>query len=259
MSDAVLSLEGVVKRFGGLVATDHVDLHVGAHEVHALIGPNGAGKSTLINQIAGVLQPDAGKILFRGVNVAGEAPHTRVQHGLGRSYQITNIFRRLSVLDNARLAAQAAEHLCGQSSFNLWARRDAQAHLHEHAHALLERVGLRHRAATIAGTLAHGEQRQLEVALALATEPRLLLLDEPMAGMGPDESERMVTLIDSLRTDMSLLLVEHDMDAVFRLADTVSVLVYGRIIASGTPAAVREDPRVREAYLGTFDAAEGTA
>ncbi len=243
---ALLEVHGLVKRYGGLVATDGVDLSVRTGGIHALIGPNGAGKTTLIQQLSGALAPDAGRILLAGEDVTPLSMHERVHRGLARSYQITSIFPRLSVLDNVALALQARRG----SSLRFWrAARDEQER-HAQARAVLQRVGLGERVAQTAGALSHGEQRQLEVGIALATGAKLLLLDEPMAGMGPEESERMVALLQSLRGECALLLVEHDMDAVFRLADTLSVLVAGRIIASGAPAAIRADPHVKRAYLG---------
>jgi branched-chain amino acid transport system ATP-binding protein len=228
------------------VATDRLDLDVRAGEIHALIGPNGAGKTTLIQQLSGALAPDAGRIVFDGQDITAVSMHQRVHHGLARSYQITSIFPRLSVLDNVALAVQARTG----SSLRFWQAARAQVQPYEQAAAVLQRVGLADRAAQLAGALSHGEQRQLEVGIALATCPKLLLLDEPMAGMGVEESERMVALLQSLRSELTLLLVEHDMDAVFRLADTISVLVAGRIIASGTPDAIRANAQVKQAYLG---------
>ena len=246
MSQALLEVRGLVKRYGGLVATDGVDLAVRAGEIHALIGPNGAGKTTLIQQLSGALAPDAGRIVLAGEDITALSMHERVHRGLARSYQITSIFTRLSVLDNVALALQARSG----SSLRFWRAARDEAARYEQAAAVLARVGLGERRDVSAGELSHGEQRQLEVGIALATGARLLLLDEPMAGMGPEESERMVTLLQSLRGECTLLLVEHDMDAVFRLADTLSVLVAGRIIASGAPAAIRVDAEVKRAYLG---------
>lgn len=247
----LLQVEGLVKRFGGLLATDHAQLALPAGEIHALIGPNGAGKTTLIHLISGALAPSAGRVLFDGIDVTAMPMPARVAHGLARSYQITSIFARLSVQDNLALAVQAH----AGNSLNLWraARRDAERYAL--AAEVAARVGLAAQLQRIAGTLSHGEQRQLEVGLALATRPKLLLLDEPMAGMGPDESERMIELLQSLRGEASLLLVEHDMDAVFRLADRISALVYGRVIACGTPDEIRAHPEVRAAYLGDVDEA----
>jgi len=242
----LLRLRGLVKRFGGLAATDGVDLAVEAGEVHALIGPNGAGKTTLVQLISGALQPDAGAVSFAGTDLTQVSMHERVRCGLVRSYQVTSIFKRLSALDNALLAVQAA----AGSSLRFWTPVRSEAALAGDARALLARVGLDDRADTVAGTLAHGEQRKLEVALALAARPRLLLLDEPMAGMGPEESLRMVELIGRLAGEVTIVLVEHDMDAVFKLAHRISVLVSGRIVATGAPEAIRSDARVRQAYLG---------
>lgn len=248
MSDsrALLKIEGLVKRFGALAATDNASFEVRAGEVHALIGPNGAGKTTLIHQISGALKPDAGRILFDGQDLTLKPMAARVRAGLVRSYQITSIFKSFSVLDNLCLAVQARRP--GWPS--LWRQAAADAALRDEAQALLARIGLAAYAQRQAGSLGHGEQRQLELGLALAARPRLLLLDEPMAGMGPDESERMVTLLQSLRQEVTLLLVEHDMDAVFRLADRISTLVFGRVIASGTPDEIRAHPEVKKAYLG---------
>jgi branched-chain amino acid transport system ATP-binding protein len=243
---SLLEVRALTKRFGGLVATDGLDLSVAVGELHAVIGPNGAGKTTLIGQLAGTLRPDAGSIVLDGVDLTHRSAHARVARGIARSYQVTNVFRRFTALDNAVLAVQA----CAGSSFRFWRPAAREAVLFDRARTLLERVGLQHRADIPAGALAHGEQRQLEVALALASRPRLLLLDEPMAGMGPDESERMVALIAGLKGGITIVLVEHDMDAVFRLADRISVLVYGRVLATGTPADIRANPDVREAYLG---------
>ena len=242
----LLHVDGLVKRFGGLVATDRAALHVLPGELHALIGPNGAGKTTLIHQISGALAPDAGRIVFGGEDVTRVPMPRRVLRGLARSYQITSVFARLSVRDNLALAVQARQG----SSLRFWRPARAETARYAEADAVAERVGLAARLHALAGALAHGEQRQLEVGLALATSPRLLLLDEPMAGMGPDESERMLALLQSLRGATTMLLVEHDMDAVFRLADRISVLVAGRVIACGAPGHIRNHPEVRRAYLG---------
>ena len=242
----LLRTDRLVKRFGGLVATDHASLSVATGEIHALIGPNGAGKTTLIHQLSGALAPTSGQIHFDGREITGLPIHERVHLGLVRSYQITSVFKRLSVLDNLALAAQAHDG----SSLRFWRPARAERMRYEAAAAVAERVGLGPQMHRIAGALSHGEQRQLEVGLALALRPKLLLLDEPMAGMGPDESERMVALLQSLRGETTMLLVEHDMDAVFRLADRISTLVFGKVIASGTPDEIRENPEVRRAYLG---------
>ncbi len=242
----LLQVQNLVKRFGGLTATDHANLDVYKGQIHALIGPNGAGKTTLIQQISGALQSDGGHIFFDGIDVAGLAMHQRARQGLVRSYQITSIFKKLSVLDNVALAVQAVEG----SSMQFWRSARAEQARYATAAAVAERVGLGAHLKRLAGSLSHGEQRQLEVGLTLATKPQLLLLDEPMAGMGPDESERMVTLLQSLRGETTILLVEHDMDAVFRLADTISVLVFGKVIATGHAQAIRYNAEVRKAYLG---------
>jgi branched-chain amino acid transport system ATP-binding protein len=242
----VLELKSVSKHFGGVAATDEVTLDVRPGEVHALIGPNGAGKTTLIAQIAGDLASDSGTIVFEGADVTRAAQHERVRAGLARSYQITSIFGPLSVLDNLALAAQARSG----SSFSFWRPVASESALAEEARAIAAEIGLAGREDAVAATLAHGEQRALEVGLALATRPRLLLLDEPLAGMGPEESLGMIALIERMRARLAVLLVEHDMDAVFRLADRISVLVSGRVIASGAPEAIRSDPEVRKAYLG---------
>jgi branched-chain amino acid transport system ATP-binding protein len=246
MTEPLLSVRGLRKRFGGLVATDGVDLDVAEGETLAIIGPNGAGKTTLIAQLSGDLTPEAGTIRFAGADVTALPTAARSHRGLARSFQITSIFRELTALDNVALAVQAhAGH-----SFRVWRPVRAEQALREPARAVLAQVGLAARADVVAGTLAHGEQRQLEIAMALATRPRLLLLDEPVAGMGPDESQRMVQLLRTLRGRHTMVLVEHDMDAVFALADRISVMVYGRVLATGTPEAIRANAEVRRAYLG---------
>ena len=247
----MLELSNVSKRFGGVVATDGVALDVRRGEVHALIGPNGAGKTTLIAQIAGDLSCDSGAIMFEGADVTRAPQHERVRSGLARSYQITSIFRRFSVLDNLALAVQGRSG----SSFSFWRPVAAEPALANEARALAAQIGLAGREEAGAATLAHGEQRALEVGLALATRPKLVLLDEPLAGMGPEESQAMIALVERVRSEVAVLLVEHDMDAVFRLADRVSVLVSGRVIATGLPAAIRADAGVRKAYLGESAAA----
>lgn len=239
--------EGLVKRFGGLLATDHVDLMVAPGEIHALIGPNGAGKSTLVNLISGLLPADAGRIVLDGVDLTALAPHQRVRHGLARCFQITSVFRNDSVRDNLLLAVQAQ----AGSSFRCLRRREAETVLMDGALTLADKVGLAEVLDRPAGTLPHGMQKRLDVALALAARPKLLLLDEPMAGMGPEDSLQMVALIDRLRRDAAILLIEHDMDAVFQLADRISVLVYGRVLTSGDAAHVKGHPEVQSVYLGT--------
>jgi branched-chain amino acid transport system ATP-binding protein len=243
---ALLEVAELEKRFGGIVATDRVSLTVEPGELHALIGPNGAGKTTLIHQLSGALLPDKGRITFDGRDVTRVSFHDRVRLGLARSYQITSIFRRFTVIDNVVLAVQARSG----SSLRFWRPRANETALYDEARRLLGDVGLGAREQVLAGNLAHGEQRALEVGLALATAPRLLLLDEPMAGQGPEESERMIELIGRLKGALTILLIEHDMDAVFRLADRISVLVNGRIIATGSPDEIRANPEVKRAYLG---------
>ena len=242
----MLRLEAISKRFGGLVATDRVSLEVTQGEVHALIGPNGAGKTTLISQISGSLSPDDGEILFENRKITRLRQHARVAAGLARSYQITSIFRRFSVLDNLALAVQARSG----SSFSFWKPVTAETALFDEARTIADKIGLSTQVNSTAGNLSHGEQRALEVGLALATRPKLVLLDEPMAGMGPEESKRMIALIERIRASVTVLLVEHDMDAVFQLAERISVLVDGRIIATDVPDRIRSNPEVRRAYLG---------
>ncbi len=244
--EPLLSTDRLVKRFGGLLATDNVSIDVRPGEIHALIGPNGAGKTTLIGQLTGNLAPDSGTIRFAGRDVTRLPTHARVRLGLGRSFQITSVLREFSAIDNVALAVQAHD---GHSfRFLRDVRRDRK--LREAAQRGLDAVGLGARAAAEASALSHGEQRQLEIAMALAGEPRLLLLDEPMAGMGVEESQRLVAFLQALKSRCGMLLIEHDMDAVFALADRITVLVYGRIIASGTPDEIRAHPEVRQAYLG---------
>jgi branched-chain amino acid transport system ATP-binding protein len=242
----MLEVRGLTKSYGALRASDGIDFDVRQGETHAVIGPNGAGKTTFISQLAGDLRPDAGRIVFAGEDVTELRAPRRARKGLARSFQITSVYHEFSALDNVALAVQAR---LGHS-FRFWrdARRDAA--LREPARRLLDEVGLGARSDMLAASLSHGEHRQLEVAMALALEPRLLLLDEPMAGMGAEESQRMIGFLGTLKARYSIVLVEHDMDAVFRLADRVSVLVYGRVIATGAPEAIRANAEVRAAYLG---------
>jgi branched-chain amino acid transport system ATP-binding protein len=243
---AVLRLEGLCKRFGALVVTDELTLEVRPRELHAVIGPNGAGKTTLINQISGLIAPDAGTILLAGRDITALPMHARAGLGLARSFQVSSILPGFSALENVALAVQSR----AGSSFRVLGRAAAEDGLNGPARAALADVGLAERAHVPAGHLAHGEKRALELAIALAMEPKLLLLDEPMAGTGRDETARLVDVLRRLKGRFPVLLVEHDMTAVFALADRISVLIYGRILASGTPAQVRADPRVVAAYLG---------
>jgi branched-chain amino acid transport system ATP-binding protein len=250
MSETLLQVENLAKRFEGIVATDHIMLNVAAGELHAIIGPNGAGKTTLIAQLGGQLTPDSGRIRFDGHDITALPMYRRSRLGLARSFQITSLFLDLSVLDNVALAVQAhAGH-----SFRFWRDARQEAELREPARAALERVGLNDRADLPASALSHGEHRQIELAMALVGSPRMLLLDEPMAGLGPEESARMVEMLRALKKGLTILLVEHDMEAVFALADRITVLVYGRVIASGAPAEIRANAAVREAYLGEAEA-----
>ena len=242
----MLSLKKLSKRFGGVVAVDKVDLEVARGEVHALIGPNGAGKTTLISLISGTMASNQGEIYFLNETMTHARPHARVAAGLARSYQITSIFRRFSVLDNLALAVQARSG----SSFSFWRPVQTETALFDEARSIASEVGLAEKLEFPGSTLSHGEQRALEVGLALATRPKLVLLDEPMAGMGPEESQRMIALIKRIRAQVTVLLVEHDMDAVFRLADRISVMVNGRLIATGSPEETRRNEEVRRAYLG---------
>jgi branched-chain amino acid transport system ATP-binding protein len=246
VSSAPLAIEGLTKRFGGVVAADAVALDIPPGEFHAVIGPNGAGKTTLIGLLAGEIAAQGGSIRFDGKDITGLPGHRRSQLGLARSFQITSLFSTFTALDNVALAVQAH---CGHS-FRFWRDARDDDELREPAQAALARVGLASRAGLRVDRLSHGEQRQLEIAMALAAKPRLLLLDEPMAGMGPDESARMVAILRELKGSMTILLIEHDMETVFALADRISVLVYGRVIASGEPAEIRNDAAVRRAYLG---------
>jgi branched-chain amino acid transport system ATP-binding protein len=242
----LLEVRELRKSFGALRASDGIDFDVHPGETHAVIGPNGAGKTTFISQLAGNLIPDSGRVLFAGEDITALPAPRRARKGLARSFQITSIYPEFTALQNVALAVQAQ----AGSSFRFWRDARADPSLTEPARRVLEDVGLAGRADVLAANLAHGEHRQLEVAMALATRPRLLLLDEPMAGMGTEESQRMIGLLSSLKRRQTIILVEHDMDAVFRLADRISVLVYGRVIATGAPAEVRANPDVRLAYLG---------
>ncbi|MEK7686911.1 MAG: ABC transporter ATP-binding protein [Pseudomonadota bacterium] len=253
MVEPLLRTDRLIKRFGGLVATDTVSIDVRPGEIHALIGPNGAGKTTLVGQLTGNLAPDAGTIHFAGRDVTRLPTHARVRLGLARSFQITSVLREFTALENVALAVQA--HAGHSFHFLADVRRDET--LRAPARQGLEAVGLGARADTLASVLSHGEQRQLEIAMALAGDPKLLLLDEPMAGMGVEESQRMIGFLQALKGRRAMLLIEHDMDAVFQLADRITVLVYGRAIASGTPDEIRANAEVRQAYLG--DEAAGPA
>ena len=246
MTDALLSVRGLSKRFGALPVSDDVSFDVQPGELHAIIGPNGAGKTSLINQLSGSLRNDAGTVRFAGADVTRLAVPQRVHRGMARSFQITSILDGFSVLENAASAVQARSG----SSFRFFRSAARETDLNEAAMAALARVGLADRAQRRAGSLSHGEKRQLEIAIALATGARLLLLDEPLAGTGHEESAVLVALMQELKATHTIVLVEHDMEAVFALADRVSVLVYGRLIATGSPAAIRSNPEVRAAYLG---------
>jgi len=246
VADAVLLIENLRKKFGGLVVTDGVTLEIRPGELHAVIGPNGAGKTTLIHQISGTLTPDDGRILLNGTDIMPLPPDDRAKLGLARSFQITSVLPRFSALENVALAVQAR----AGSSYRFFRPAAREAALNDAAMAALTEVSLDHRADIVAAHLSHGEKRALELAMALAMEPKLLLLDEPMAGTGPEESERIVAVLQRLKGRFAMLLVEHDMNAVFALADRISVLVYGRVLASGAPHEVRNDRAVTEAYLG---------
>ena len=253
MAETVLRIEGLTKHFGGVIASDNVSLDVTKGELHAIIGPNGAGKTTLIGQLAGEIVPNGGRIHFGGRDITALPVHDRSLLGLARSFQITSLFPHFTALENVALAVQAhAGH-----SFRFWRAARTESELRQPAMAALERVGIAHRANTGVAGMSHGEHRQLELAIALASKPSMLLLDEPMAGLGPDESARMVQTLRELKRELTILLIEHDMEAVFALADRITVLVYGRVIASGDPAAIRANAAVREAYLGEQEVAHG--
>ena len=246
MAEAILHVRNLTKHFDGLAAVENISLEVHRREIHAVIGPNGAGKSTLINLLAGELRASAGEINFQGRDIGSLPPEKRSRIGIGRSFQKTNIFPSFTALENCRMAAQSrAPHpwrwLCDAQSYQS---------IMSKAHQALAAVELSERASDLAFVLSHGEQRQLEIALCLATDPQLLLLDEPLAGMGTEESLKMIQLIKQLAADHAVLLVEHDMDAVFQLADRLTVMVDGRLLASGTPDQIRANPDVQVAYLG---------
>ncbi len=246
MSEVLLSAKNLTKRFGGLAAVNDVSLELLRNHIHAVIGPNGAGKSTLTNLLSGDLPPTSGTVHLGGQDVTGWNPEKISRQGLGRSYQKTNIFLPFTVWDNVRLAAQSRQPHAAR-----WlSRATSFVALNDRATRAIELSGLEDRKTAIAGTISHGEQRQLEIAMTLATEPQVLLLDEPLAGMGVAEAERMVALLLTLKKDHGILLVEHDMDAVFTLADRLTVMVDGKVIASGTPAQIRADAGVQAAYLG---------
>src|SRR5712691_7176945 len=249
MNNNLLEVRGLTKSFGALLASDSVDLDVREGETHAVIGPNGAGKTTFISQLAGMLRPDSGRISFAGEDITALPAPRRARKGLARSFQITSVYPEFSALENVALAVQAHSG----HSFRFWQPAREDVALIRPARQVLEEVGLGPRMNVLAANLAHGEQRQLEVAMALATKPRLLLLDEPMAGMGAEESQHMIGLLSSLKRRQTIVLVEHDMDVVFTLADRVSVMVYGRVIASDSPEKIKINEEVRKAYLGDGD------
>ncbi len=246
MVEPLLRVDRLVRRFGGIIATDHVSLDVPAGELHAIIGPNGAGKTTLISQLTGHLTPHSGSIHLAGRDISRLPAYRRSALGLARSFQITSLLSDFTAADNVALAVQARDG----HSFRFFGNARKESGLRASAQESLDRVGLSDRANVVVSRLSHGEQRQLELAVALATRPQLLLLDEPMAGLGITESARMVKLLSDLQKEVTIVLVEHDMEAVFALADRISVLVYGRVIASGTPDVIRQNEEVKRAYLG---------
>jgi len=243
---ALLQVSGLNKNFGGICATDDVNLEIVEGELHAIIGPNGAGKTTLISQLFGSVTPDSGSIIFKGIDITGKASHARAKIGITRSFQITSLVMQMSVLDNVALAVQARDG----HSFRFLKPARSFKHIRQKALESLRQVGLEARADDLTRLLSHGEHRQLEIAVALASQASLMLLDEPMAGLGPEESLEMVKFLKSLKGTRTILLIEHDMDAVFALADRISVLVYGKIIATGLPQDIRANKEVRHAYLG---------
>jgi len=246
VAEPLLRVQNLVRRFGGITATDDLSLEIAKGELHAIIGPNGAGKTTLITQLTGQLQPNSGTIHFGGRDITRLPAYRRSALGLARSFQITSLLKDFTAADNVALAAQAHDG----HSFYFWGNARKETHLRDAARAALARVGLEQRADVVVSELSHGEQRELELAVALATRPQLLLLDEPMAGLGVSESARMVELLKELRREVTIILVEHDMEAVFALADRITVLVYGRVIACDVPAAIRVNEEVKRAYLG---------
>jgi len=254
MSDAILATERLCRRFGGLTAVKEVSIELRRGEVHALLGPNGAGKSTLINLLSGDLAASAGRVLFRGKDITRFSADRRSRAGIGRSYQKTNIFPAFTAFENCRLAAQSRLPHALRVLENAYALLSHR----EMAERTLAAAGLAGRGPRVAATLSHGEQRQLEVAMVLATHAEVLLLDEPLAGMGSEEAERMVELLRTLAPDHAILLVEHDMDAVFALADVITVMVEGQVLESGAPAQIRASPAVRRAYLGEDGVAGAT-
>lgn len=247
MSLTILNISNLSKTFGGVVATDHLNLEIKQGELHAIIGPNGAGKTTLIAQLSGETLPDSGEIIFREENITALPPFKRSRLGIARSFQITSLMLEMDVIDNITLATLAQD----DHSYKFWKPARDDINLQESALNALKEIGLEKRAFEKVGNLSHGEHRQLEIAMALATQPHLLLLDEPMAGMGTEEGRKILKILQKLKRRKTILLIEHDMDVVFALADRITVLVYGRVIASGSPQSIKEDEKVREAYLGS--------
>ena len=247
MSLTILNVSNLSKTFGGVVATDHLNLEIKQGELHAIIGPNGAGKTTLIAQLSGETLPDSGEIIFREENITALPPFKRSRLGIARSFQITSLMLEMDVIDNITLATLAQD----DHSYKFWKPARDDIDLQKSALNALKEIGLEKRAFEKVGNLSHGEHRQLEIAMALATQPHLLLLDEPMAGMGTEEGRKILKILQKLKRRKTILLIEHDMDVVFALADRITVLVYGRVIASGSPQSIKEDEKVREAYLGS--------
>ena len=250
MSELLLCAKNLTKRFGGLAAVNDVSVDLHRGRIHAVIGPNGAGKSTLTNLLSGDLPPTSGQIDLNGQGITGRSPERIARQGLGRSYQKTNIFLPLTVWENVRLAAQSRERHAAFNPLHWFSAAGKLSAVNQRCERALELAGLTARASSVAAAISHGEQRQLEIAMTLATEPTVLLLDEPLAGMGAAEAESMVALLQRLKTEHAIMLVEHDMDAVFALAEVLTVMVNGQVIASGTPEQIRNDAGVQAAYLG---------
>ncbi len=243
---AILQVQHLVKQYGGLTATDDLNLELLSGELHAIIGPNGAGKTTLVSQLSGFVAPTSGKIIYKGTDITYSPPHTRAHMGIARTYQITSLIMDMTVQENIALAIQARDG----HSYHFFTPAKSVKRIQDGALAVLEKVGLADKAEMKTSELSHGEHRNMEVGVALAAHADLLLLDEPMAGLGPDETGKMIDLLNSLKGDHTILLIEHDMDAVFALADRISVLVYGNVIATGSPDEIRGNEKVQHAYLG---------